>query len=87
MPGSTAYDGACTCGGLIEASPTSAFAEPAPRCYRIVRFYAPGRTYRRPRTIRTGLTLAEAQAHCSDPSTRVAGSYFDGYDWIKGCAP
>lgn len=51
------------------------------RAYRIIRFY---KTDRRPRTIKTGLTLDEAQAHCQDPTTRKEGVYFDGYDYIKG---
>jgi hypothetical protein len=48
----------------------------------------------RPRTIKTNLTLAEAQAHCKDPETssstckgrvgrertRRCGPWFDGYD-------
>lgn len=59
--------------------------------YKIVRMYYEG--YPR-RTIRRGLTLAQAQAHCSDPETswRTATSYvarrrtqrlgpwFDGYE-------
>ena len=45
--------------------------------YRIVRFYAPGKTG--PKAQRTGLTLEEAQAHCRDPKTRKDGVYFDGY--------
>ena len=54
--------------------------------YRIVRHYAPNRLgdTRRPRTTRTGLTLAEAQAHCHDPKTRKEGVYFDGYTTMKG---
>jgi hypothetical protein len=61
------------------------------RHYRIVRHYFnrwPNR-----RTITTGLTLAEAQAHCNDPETssstavgkvasartRRLGPWFDGY--------
>ncbi len=30
--------------------------------------------------IKGGLTLAEAQAHCKDPATCVAGEWFDGYE-------
>jgi hypothetical protein len=29
--------------------------------------------------MKKGLTLKEAQDHCSDPSTRKDGIYFDGY--------
>lgn len=63
--------------------------------YRIVRHYSnrPGRG----RTIATGLTLEEAQAHCADPNTssakatsstakrrtREVGPWFDGYEEIK----
>ncbi len=61
--------------------------------YKIVRNYfrsdAPGR-----RTIKRGLTLDEARAHCQDPETssktatsararahtRAYGPWFDGYD-------
>lgn len=61
-------------------------AEPVggPRCFRIIRFYRHGR---RPRTIKTGLTETEAQAHCSRDDTRQEGVYFDGYDYMKGCKP
>lgn len=52
----------------------------APRMYRIIRFRFKGTK----RTIRTGLTLAEAQAHCSRPDTRGPG-WFDGYDTMPGC--
>jgi hypothetical protein len=60
--------------------------------YRIVRHYqAPGKGHR---TIRSGVTLAEAQAHCQDPETssetatsstarartRRLGAWFDGYE-------
>ena len=55
---------------------------PELRVYRIIRFYRSDS--RRPRTIRNGLTLAEAQAHCSDPKTSREGVYFDGYDYMKG---
>ena len=58
--------------------------------YRVVRMYFRGGK----RTIARGLTLAEAQAHCSDPEassstcttsagkarTRRMGPWFDGYD-------
>lgn len=54
--------------------------------YKIVRHYYPkgrnswGEPNHRPnRTIETGLTLEEAQAHCSDPETRKEGEWFDGY--------
>jgi hypothetical protein len=55
--------------------------------YKIVRSYFKGGK----RTIRTGLTLAEAEAHCNDPQTssrtakgkdaytRRRGPWFDGY--------
>lgn len=59
--------------------------------YKIVRFYsdAPGMR----RTIKRGLTLSEAQAHCKDPEgssrtcttragrrrTEQYGAWFDGY--------
>ena len=58
----------------------------ATRCFRIIRFYDP-RLDRRPRTIRTGITEAEAQAHCRRPNTRQKGAYFDGYDYMKGTRP
>lgn len=59
--------------------------------YRIVRMYRDGHPSR---TIKSGLTLEQAQAHCSDPETssstatsaaakrRTAqrGPWFDGYD-------
>lgn len=57
--------------------------------YKIVRFYQNGTK----RTIQTGLTLDEAQAHCKDPETssrtatsaaarrrtREKGPWFDGF--------
>ncbi len=64
------------------------------RVYRIIRFRFNGGK----RTIRTGLTLSEARAHCEDPETssstaspatkrRKPGRWFDGYDYIAGCRP
>ena len=46
--------------------------------YKIVRYYAP-HLNKHPRTILKGLTLEQAQAHCSSPATRKEGEYFDGY--------
>ena len=44
--------------------------------YKIIRFY---KDHYRNRVIKRGLTLEEAQAHCSDPKTRKEGKWFDGY--------
>jgi hypothetical protein len=56
--------------------------------YKIVRFYKdrPGYT----KTIKKGLTLEQARAHCRDPKTsssytnkdgaEAPGQWFDGYD-------
>ncbi len=60
--------------------------ESQPHCFRIVRFYDP-RLNRHSRTIKSGLTEPEAQAHCARPDTRRQGVYFDGYDYMKGCRP
>ena len=63
-----------------------------PRHYKVVRMFLRGGR----RTIKSGLTLADAQAHCEDPETssRTAtsakakrytawrGEWFDGYDHI-----
>jgi hypothetical protein len=60
--------------------------------YRIVRCYMDGRS--RPRTVKRGLTLEQAQAHCRslETSSKTAtsavarrrtkqrGPWFDGYD-------
>lgn len=60
--------------------------------YKIVRFYRNAGIRRR--VIETGLTLAQAQAHCNDPQTssstatnkvardrtRRIGPWFDGYE-------
>jgi len=49
--------------------------------YKIIRFYSPMAQAKgkENKTVKTGLTLEEAQAHCSDPKTRREGVYFDGY--------
>lgn len=66
-------------------------ANEARRSYNIVRMYFNGTPKR---TILKRLTLAEAQAHCSDPNTssstctskvgrartRKLGAWFDGYE-------
>ncbi len=60
--------------------------------YNIIRFYREASIRRR--VIDTGLTLAEAQAHCNNPETssstctsrvgkartRRVGAWFDGYE-------
>lgn len=63
--------------------------------YKVIRHYQrPGAPNR---TVRSGLTLEEAQAHCSDPETssstcqrpenrrrtRKLGPWFDGYSEVK----
>jgi hypothetical protein len=47
------------------------------RTYKVVRFYRDSQY--RYRTIARGLTLAEAQEHCSREDTHGDG-WFDGYD-------
>ena len=59
--------------------------------YKIVRFYQRdgqpgGHLQHKKRTMDTGLTLEQVQAHCSDPSTsgklpksRGGWNFFDGY--------
>ena len=47
--------------------------------YKIIRFYSPSQD-RENKIIKTGLTLEEAQEHCSRKDTREEGVYFDGYD-------
>ena len=48
------------------------------RTFKIVRFYAPDMC-KENEVIKTGLTEAEAQAHCQRADTRKEGVYFDGY--------
>ena len=47
--------------------------------YKVIRFYSPSQD-RENKIINTGLTLEEAQEHCSRKDTREEGVYFDGYD-------
>lgn len=54
-----------------------------PRIYRIRRYRQQGGGAR---TVRSNVTLTEAQNHCSKPETRGTG-WFDGYDYMPGCAP
>jgi len=58
-----------------------------PRIYRIIRFRFNGK----PRTVKSNVTLTEAQAHCEreDTSSHSSGpgAWFDGYDYMKGCRP
>jgi hypothetical protein len=54
----------------------------SPRCYRIIRFRFKGS----PRTVRSNVSLAEAQGHCSREDTHGPG-WFDGYDYMRGCEP
>jgi hypothetical protein len=35
---------------------------------------------KRPRVMKQGLTLEQAQKHCQDPKTAKAGQWFDGYE-------
>ena len=63
--------------------------------YKIVRMFA--KDGKKSRTIKSGLTLDEAQAHCKDPETHsktatsakarrytaVHGPWFDGYDLCR----
>jgi hypothetical protein len=51
---------------------------PSEQLYKIVRFYHPSQN-REKEVIETDLTLAEARAHCNDPSTHEEGVFFDGY--------
>ncbi len=58
----------------------------AARIYRIIRFRQGGK----PRTVRSNVTLAEAQQHCSLDATHGTdrrGRWFDGYDYMPGCQP
>ena len=45
--------------------------------YKIIRFFSSKKE--KPKVIKTGLTLKQAQEHCSDPKTCNPGKWFDGY--------
>lgn len=49
--------------------------------YKIIRFYSPAEKAKGKMnyTVRIGLSLEEAKAHCNNPNTRCAGRWFDGY--------
>lgn len=61
--------------------------------YKVVRHYFESRSEHLRRTVKSGLTLEEAQAHCRDPETSSStcklrrnvkrteerGAWFDGY--------
>ena len=57
--------------------------QPEPRIYRIRRYRLNGGA----RTIKANVTLSIARLHCNDPRTRKPGVWFDGYDYMPGCAP
>jgi len=46
--------------------------------YKIVRWFNPT-LHKQDRTIKTGLTEEQAQAHCKRPDTREDGVWFDCY--------
>ena len=72
----------CKCRDCSRSTPVRLYPESEPRIYRTIRFRLNGK----PRTLRNGLTLSEAQAHCERDDTRGPG-WFDGYDYMRGCAP
>ena len=56
------------------------------RIYRIIRFRFNGRS----RTLRNNVTLVEAQTHCQREDTHGTTNgepWFDGFDYMRGCAP
>jgi len=46
--------------------------------YKIIRIFHPD-LQRPSKIIKSGLTLAQAQAHCNDPKTELADNWFDAY--------
>lgn len=73
--------------GPWNATPRNTTYTPQPRIYRIIRF----RQGSKPRTIRSNVTLTEAQLHCRREDTHGYDSggvrWFDGYDYMRGCSP
>ena len=51
----------------------------APAIYKIIRCYRSGNKSNR--TMKKGLTIYEAQEHCSDPKTST-DAYFDAYEMV-----
>jgi hypothetical protein len=48
--------------------------------YKILRFYKIKKgKERQPKVIKKGITLREAQIHCSDSRTKKEGEWIDGY--------
>lgn len=46
------------------------------KTYKIIRFYFKSK---RQKVIRRGISLIEAREHCSDPSSKKDGVWFDGF--------
>lgn len=45
--------------------------------YKIIRCYQ--QEGKKAKTVQTGLTLEQAQEHCSNPNSRKAGVYYDAF--------
>jgi hypothetical protein len=76
----------CNCTDCKRTTPVRLYEPSEPRIYRIIRF----REGSNPRTVRSNVTLTEAQAHCSREDThgvRAGVRWFDGYDKMRGCRP
>ena len=88
-----------SCHDILELSGYCSPIEPKdnpPMTYKIVRFHFNDEVWK-PRTMKTGLTLEEAQSHCKDPETSSStyksvrnlayteqrGAWFDGYEEQK----
>lgn len=77
----------CKCNDCRTHPPVRLYEPAEPRVYRIIRFRFNGK----PRTVRSNVTLTEAQAHCErkDTSSHSSGpgAWFDGYDYMPGRRP